>query len=246
MIVATPNITVANGVQHHEVVILEAPESTHTANAVAVQLALELESHSFKPRRLRWGTKLDDLNNKECVSLLELETSFLENIGEKDFGRIKELLTSPSKVLWVTSCQSPAGALSVGMGRSIRNEMPGKQFRTVSVQENSLETPEKLAQMLLQLTIASTRDSEFLADDGVLKICRVVEDAALDDEVSAFGAEGKDRIESMPLEEAAGPQKLALQSQGLLDSMCLETDPLAATVLESDEVEIEVKATGLK
>lgn len=198
------------------------------------------------PKRVRWRTDLEDLNDKECICLMELEKPLLEDIGDEDFAKIQKLVSSPLRLLWVTSLDTPAGALAVGMARSIRNEIAGKQFRTVSIQDKSTGTLENLTQLLVQLAITPTIDSEFLEEDGVLKTCRLIEDASLDEIVSQTRAEGKDRIESVPLEKAIGPQKLAIQNQGMLDSICLEADDLAAMALGDDEVEIEVKATGLK
>lgn len=64
--------------------------------------------------------------------------------------------------------------------------------------------------------------------------------------MSQTWAEGKERIEPIPLRKAVGPQKLAIQNRDMLDSICLEVDDLAAMTLEDYEVKIEVKATALK
>ena len=245
VVVATPKVSIQNGVGHHEVVILEPPESSPAIDALALQLSLNLENHMIVPKRTRWGQQVD-YGHGEFISLIELSKPLLDNISDEDFTAIQKLMSSPSKLLWVTSLDTPAGALAAGMARSIRNEIAGKQFRTLSVQESSMKTTERLAQLIAQLAISQPTDSEFLEEDGVLKTCRVVEDAGFDDQVSHTLVEAKDRIESIPLEQAVGAQKLAIYNIGMLDSICLEKDDHAAMALANDEVEIEVKATGLK
>ena len=243
LIIATSQKAIQNGVRRHEIVILEPPAYSREIDAIASQLSLSLESHMIIPTRLRWG---EDVGDRECICLIDLADPLLENIDTEDFTRIQSLVSSPSKLIWVASASTPAGALAIGMARSIRNEVAGKQLYTLSVQEKSMETPETLAQVLTQLVTNPTKDSEFLEEDGLLKTCRVVEDPHLDAEMSLTLAEKKDRIEADRLDNAIGAQKLAVLDQGTLDSVCLETDDIAATGLADDEVEIEVRATGLK
>lgn len=248
IIVGTPMTkTIQNGIQHPEIVILEAPEPSEGACILASQLASMLESISFTSLRLKWGDDDQLLKGRQCICLAELDKALLEEIGKDDFQRAKEVVTSSTKLLWVALQRDPANHLVVGMARSIRNEMPGKSFVTACVQNDSLKAPEKLAERLVQLVVdTSNADSEFLEEDGLWKICRVIEDEYLDQEVSRLLAEEKDRIECIPFEQAVGPQKLAVQSQGMLDSICLETDDAPSNDLGEEEVEIEVKASGLK
>ena len=243
--VSTPSIVSSNGVQSHEIMILEASNPTRAASAIAAQLAVELQCQSFEPKMVRWNAVSEENTGTDCVSLVELDTPLFENLDEEDFIKAKHIISQASSLLWVTSLESPAEALSFGMARSIRNEMAAKRLRTLSIQRNSMESPNKVAQLLTRLITSSTLDSEFIEVNGVLQICRVVEDKTTDEDLARMMAEGRERIESIPLEEAQGPQKLAIKSQGMLDSICLEPDDSQGR-LADDEVLIEVKATGLK
>ncbi len=243
--VSTPSIVPSNGVQSHEITVLEASNPTPVASAIAAQLAIELRSQCFEPRMVRWNSIGEENVGNDCVSLVELDTPLFENIDEEDFIKAKNIISQAPSLLWVTSLESPAEALSFGMARSIRNEMAAKRFRTLSIQRNSKESPDRVAQLLTRLITSSTPDSEFVEVNGVLQICRVVEDKSTEEDLARMMAEERERIESIPLEEAQGPQKLAIKAQGMLDSICLEPDDSQGR-LADDEVLIEVKATGLK
>ena len=244
-VVATPRVTIQNGVRHHEIIILEPSEPSQAIDDLAAQLSLNLESHMITPRRMRWGKHLD-FSQGEIICLMELAKPLLDVVRKEDFATIQEIVSNPSKLLWVAPLSIPAGALAAGMARSVRNEVAGKQFRTLSVEKHTTETNERLARLVTQLAITPTADSEFREEDGVLKICRVVEDEVFDEWVSQTLIEGKERIESIALEEAVGAQKLAIHNIGMLDSICLEPDDHATSMLADDEVEVEVKASGLK
>ena len=243
--ISTPSNVPSNGVQSHEIIILEASNPTRAASAIAAQLAIELQSQAFEPRIVRWDSFSEEAAGTDCVSLVELDMPLFENLDEEDFVKAKNIISQASSLHWVTSLESPAQALSFGMARSIRNEMATKRFRTISIQRTSMESPNRVAQLLTRLVKSSTPDSEFVEVGGVLQICRVVEDKTTGEDLARMMTEGRERIESIPLEEAQGPQKLAIKVPGMLDTICLEPDD-PQVGLADDEVLIDVKATGLK
>ena len=243
--ISTPSVISSNGIQSHDITILEASNPTAEASSIAAQLAIELESQCFKPRIVRWDSMSEETAGNDCVSLVEIDTPLFEDIEEEDFVKAKHIISQASSLLWVTSLESPAGALSFGMARSIRNEMPAKRFRTLSIQRTTMGFPDRVSLLLARLVTSSTPDSEFVEDNGVLQICRVAEDRSMNEDLARMSTETRERIALIPLEEAPGPQKLAVKAQGMLDSICLESDDIYGH-LADDEVLIEVKATGLK
>ena len=231
--------------QDREIVILEASNPSHRSSALATQLIHELESRAIKTSRMIWHPKTCDLTQKECISLMELEVPFLEDLSEVGFRSVKSIILDSANLTWVTALDGPAGAVASGMARSIRNEIPGKLFRSLQVRDKSLNTPNELAFLVGQVATTATPDDEFREDAGILQVCRVVEDAPMNDEITQLLVEGKENVESMALEQVNGPQMLAIRAQGMLDTLCVEPD-VAGNELEKDEVEIQVKATGLK
>ncbi|KAL6718615.1 hypothetical protein ACLMJK_002849 [Lecanora helva] len=245
MMVVSPEMHLQNGIHEREIVILEPAEPSHLMDELATQLSSNLAMDTISSKRLRWGQDFEVPTNAECICLVELEESLLQGIRQEDFPKLQQLVSRPSKLLWITRANAPSGALAVGLARSIRNEDAGKELRTLSVQEESIVDTDRLAQSIAQLAASKTQDSEFKMDDGVLHTCRVVQDIRLDKRVSQTLAESRDRVEHIPLDHAVNAQKLAVRHLGTLDSLCLEEDDLALLDLGDDEVEIEVKATGL-
>ena len=229
-----------------EIIILEASNPSDRSSALATQLVHELQNRTFKTSRMAWDGKACDIREKECISLVELETSFLEDLSEEDFNVVKNVILDSAKLTWVTAFDGPAGAVASGMARSIRNEIPGKVFRSLQVQDKSLDSPNELAFLIGQLATTVTPDDEFKEDAGILQVCRVVEDARMNEEITQLLVEGTENVETMALEQVDGPQMLAIRSQGMLDTLCVEDDDVARTDLGQDEIEIQVKATGLK
>ena len=243
--VSTSNIAPRINVQSREITILEASNPTDASTALAAQLTCELENQSFQTKRIKWNSNFGEITGKECVSLIETSTSLLDDLTEEDFLKMKQIVTSASSLLWVTILDNPAAALSVGMARSICNEVSRQRFRTLSVEGRSLQFLKRLATLLTRLIVSSSADSEFIEDYGILKVGRVMEDKSMNAEMAYMTTEASERIKLIPLDEAQGPQKLAIKAQGMLDSLYLESDHVQSHI-EDDEVLVEVKATGLK
>ena len=244
--VATNSETAQQSREIREIILLESAKPSARSSALATQLVHELGSRNIKTTRMAWNQTIYDVSQKECISLLELEASFLEDLNEADFSAVKSIILDSSNLTWVTALDGPAGAVASGMARSIRNEIPGKSFRSLQVQDRSLGTPDKLAFLVGQVATTAIPDEEFREDAGVLQVCRVVEDAPMNEDITQLLVEGKENVESMALEQVNGPQMLAIRAQGMLDTLCVEEDDVAGEELGSDEVEIDVKATGLK
>ena len=229
-----------------EIIILEASNPSDRSSALATQLTQELESRTIKTSRMAWDQRTCDLTQKECISLMELEASFLEDLNEAEFNTVKSIILDSANLTWVTALDGPAGAVASGMARSIRNEIPGKIFRSLQVQDKSLDSPDELAFLVGQVATTAIPDDEFREVGGVLQVCRVVEDSSMNEEITQLLVEGKENVENMALESVDGPQMLAIRAQGMLDTLCVEPDDVVETELANDEVEIGVKATGLK
>ncbi|KAI9728591.1 MAG: Type I Iterative PKS [Cirrosporium novae-zelandiae] len=228
-----------------EVVILEAPGMSPNVKALSSQLVSELKHRSVTINKVAWGNDLSLLKDKRCISLLELEKPVLSSLSATDFATIQSLILECSSLLWISSSGDPSGSLASGMARSIRNEIPDMQFRTLQIQPKSLDSPNLLAPAIARLATISTADDEFIEEDGILKVSRVIEDTPMNKHMSSSLSEGTEIIESMSLKQSNSPQKLAIQNQGMLDTLCYEADEVPSQPLGDDDVEIKVKATGL-
>ena len=228
-----------------EVVIIEHPRTSARSKALCVKLVSELEQRSVTVRKVLWGVDSFVFEGKKYLSLLELENPVLARPNASDFAAIKRLVLQSSSLLAVSS-DDPAGNLFVGMARSIRNEIPDKHLRTLTVQSKSLDSPEILASAIARLATTLVEDNEFKEEDGLLKVPRVIEDTSMNKQIESSLLKDMDFIEMISLNQADGPQKLTIRNQGILDTLCYEKDDSIVPKIADDEVEIQVKASGLK
>lgn len=224
--------------------IIEPSDPTRISAALGSRIALELDETGYRCSIQKWGEELKHDVGDEFIILGEVENAILPTLTEGDFAYMQNIIAKASSILWVTTSGSPTAAMASGLARSVRNESASLRFRTLQAAPGSLEVPDRLASHVVKITTNATSDDEYLEEDGVLKVSRAFQNSILNEELSAYLHGGK--VEMMPLGKTQGPQKLHVAVPGMLDSLLFESDGLAATDLEAGEVEIEVKATGIK
>lgn len=107
--------------------------------------------------------------------------------------------------MWVSKASDPAGHLSACVLRSIRNEVPGKNLRTLEISDDDLDHPDRIAMLIRKLLITSTVDSELVEVEGSLKVSGIVEDVSLNDEMSRWMTQREESVEELALKDAQGP-----------------------------------------
>ena len=229
-----------------DIIIIEAHYPSESSRLLCTRLTDELESNKISVKRRSWGPNIPDLAGKDSIAVVDLHECLLFDATEEDFNTLKRLILQSSSLMWISTASDPAGDLAAGMMRSIRNEIPGKNLRTLKVSHDALVRPDHTAMLIRNLLVRSTMDSEFVEEDRVLKVCRIVEDESMNKDMSKWIAQQEESIEESPLKEAQGPQKLALGMQGMLDTLYLEFDDKAERPIEGDEVEIQVRMTAMK
>jgi len=100
---------------------------------------------------------------------------------------------------------------------------------------------------LISVVLDSQSDEdEFVVDNGLLHIGRIHEDHEVNAQISGLLPGAAKTILKTPLREVSYPVKLTVRSPGMLDSLCMEYDPVAETELNPSEVEIRVKVSSIK
>lgn len=234
-----------------EVLILQPSTPSKTVEEVALKLKQLLSSISTVTIAA-WTNKTppSSFEGKACISLLELDRSFLPGVSEEDFVRLKSLVFESKSLLWVSEIASddPGSSMVDGLARVVRNEEPGLLFHTLHTPrhaDGSLMSTTKLSKYISQVfTNASDGETEFLIQDGTIHVSRVVEDQVLNTELHGRNRYSKKSAARLSLKDA-GALKLTVENPGLLDSLCYEPDDTVDTPLAEDEVEITVKATSL-
>ena len=229
-----------------EITIVEARCPSDSCQLLCAKLAHELNSNHISVKRCRWGPDTTDLAGKHCVSVVDLDDCLLFDSTEEDFGALKHLVLHSSSLMWISKAKDPAGHLSAGMMRSIRNEVPGKNLRALKISGDALDYPDHIIMLIGKLLMTSTADSEFIEEEGSLRVSRIVEDVSMNNEMSQWMTQREESIEKLPLKDAQGPQKLAISVQGMLDTLYLEPDIETECPMGGDEVEIQVRVSAMK
>ena len=244
MAVASAGTRAEQDVVHSKVFLLTEPRPSKAAKEFASHLRASLEKESVEVLNLTWGSQQVP-DSFDCISLMELENSKLTNLDEEDFSFLQKVLARSTDMLWVTGFDGPASALATGMFRTLRNESAGSQYRTLALNVNELDVP-RHSNIVSRIAKNQSKDDEFIMEDGAVKISRFVDDSPLIERMSARLQAQNEDIETVPLSRVPPGQRLAIKTQGMLDTLCLEADESLNTELGSDEVEIQVKASGLK
>ncbi|GAB1218627.1 hypothetical protein ATERTT37_007890 [Aspergillus terreus] len=214
-------------------------------------LKQQLQPHGVEPvYTTLCHTQGMDLSTKHCVITSDLERPILFDISAKNFLLLKRLLLESQSILWVTSgatieCREPKASLVTGLVRSINQEHPELSLTTLDVDpsRNDNEGDANIIIQLLQRAAAGDTDHEFSVRDGLLQIPRI----RLDRELNHYSSVLRDgpRPEPGPLQQQGRNLALRLGVPGNVDSVYFMDNPPTQSPLAADDVEIEVKATGL-
>jgi zearalenone synthase (highly reducing iterative type I polyketide synthase) len=226
-----------------EIIILEGTNPTPASQALAAEISDRLQAASIASTRMILADPLANLKGKRCISLLELESSILEDLSQGGFESVKEIILSASNLLWFVGFKGPAASLITGLARSIRNEIAGLELCTLLAPVSAFESQSALVSAIITVATSSIRDNELRAENGVLQVSRLVEEEALSNAIA--GLQRGEKVLT-PLSQTVRPQKLVIQNPGLLDSLCFELDGSLEKELGDDEIEIEVRASGVK
>lgn len=226
------------------IVLLENPEPSRHATAVASYVQDLLAEQSIAVERVSWSpATASRLDGKSCISLLELDQTLLASPSSGDFEAIKRLATRSSELLWATKLNDAARSLASGLFRSVRNEIPGAKLRSLELEASS--TSKIAAEILVNALGYSGPDDEFRVVDGYLCSSRIVEAPCEDQALQNLLADGSKEPVMMRKGDVPVQLKVAVKTPGVLDSICFEPDNLPSEPLEPGQVEIEVKASGM-
>ncbi|CRG92673.1 Nonribosomal peptide synthetase 14 [Talaromyces islandicus] len=230
-----------------EIVIVQAPEPSKSAQNVADALTEVLEKQCVRAIRVDWSLPeyISVIEGKECIVLADLEKSHLLEASQEEFPIIQQTILKAGGILWVSGSIGPDAALVTGLARTIRNEIPGSKLRVLQTNELSLASPTTWSNYILRLLQSPTLDSEFTIKDGFLQISRVVEYYTRNDALAVSLGRQEPKTVHMPLSETSSPVKLCIKNPGMLDSLYFEPDDILNSPLASGQVEIEVKASGV-
>ncbi|KAF4910018.1 Reducing polyketide synthase hmp8 [Colletotrichum viniferum] len=249
-----------------QVTLLTPPSSTDLADAFLKAVAESLVAAGLFPSVVTWNpARVQSLQGKAIISLLELESPFWhslaetpDNSGEAAFIAARNMTLSAQSVFWVTGFADPAAQMVTGIARVVRNEMPGFSFRTLNILD---ALDHRAAQLVSEAFVESDSirldDAEFRLDGGVLQVNRVVLDDAANDEIDKLINAGK-AGRTTPVEKlimgSLGQERclrVAVEpgsdytSIHFVEEQSVSGDDVMTEQLAEDEVEISIKASCL-
>ena len=197
---------------------------------------------------------ITQFDQKLCIFLPELDTSFLDLIHRENFTGLQKLVTTAGSVLWLTqgggaSSSNPHAELVTGFARTMRAENPALKFITLAFEAAesvalACSTTIKLFEAIFAQDDKRISDNSFYSSNGNFYISRIVEANYMNTAISSqMGSPTPQRTSY-----GKGSQrklKMQLGTPGLLDTIQFDDDPLYDEPLLEGQIEFKVKATGL-
>ena len=193
-----------------------------------------------------------ELKDTVCIVLLELEHSeFLES--ESDFKPLQHLLNTCAGGIWVTGDSTSNTQLSLvtGLMRTIRWERDLDDSNLVLLGiENASQSVETSARQILHVyehqfvEQRSQRNAEYSSIGGIIHINRLVPADYLDDFLHSRVSKPTAQLQPYGADPTRA-LKLSIDTPGILNTLQFVDCPTFKTPLPPNEVEVEIKATGL-
>ncbi|KAJ9248853.1 hypothetical protein DTO195F2_8710 [Paecilomyces variotii] len=237
---ATPNGKGTAEATQHDVVIVKFGDSAQVADELA-----DVISHLAESRPSVFGLgDVVDFTGKNII-IVQTRDSSLRHLTGYLFDAIKNILLSGANILWVYRSDKPDAQMTVGLTRSVPSETLAK-IATLGL------SPQDVDQAYVPIIAAMdalwpidgsepTKDLEFKTENSQLFVLRAVPD----DNTNAFvhNETNGQTLTLQPFTQHGRRFKVQVQNPGSLDSLYFEDD--IVTPLGDDQVEIEVKATGV-
>ncbi|KAH8706040.1 reducing polyketide synthase [Talaromyces proteolyticus] len=233
-----------NGSTGQEVVIIESPHPSVKATSFSKGLQDALSDVGYNVSIVTGVNRARTAEANVYVSLLELEQPVLEQLSESDFQSLRDLLLNCERLLWITRGDNPSLALVDGFSRTIRSEFAGVSFQVLHLSSDEIQQGPSLA---AQILFKPSADSEFRERGGILQVSRFYRSLEEDDHIR-YHLLDSTRVRSLPVNETDKDStafRLTVGKPGLLNTLHFVPDGTMETLLAENEVEIQVKASGI-
>lgn len=199
----------------------------------------------------------EDVEDTTFILLSHEHDTVLTGLSATGYKNVQRLVKSASGLLWVlgshggSSGSDPIPETVTGFLRCMQTEYESLKVASLRIPPTGSAASAAAIQDIRKVFqcnfIGATGDgaeSEYLVESSLIQIPRVVEAKELDDFVHSKVTTAK--AEPRPFGETAGRcLKLEMANPGLLESFQFIDDERAQEAIATDEIELEVKATGL-
>ncbi|KAJ5441781.1 hypothetical protein N7491_004187 [Penicillium cf. griseofulvum] len=242
---------VMNATQQGEFIILEPTASSPRVQLFSEKLQeiLKSQGHRVTVQISVSGIDFNDLRSKKYISLLEFEQPILNDLSESSYNGIRTLLVSCDSILWITCGDNPMLRIVDGLARCVNSEVGGTNFQTLHLSDAGTQNGPSLASRILVTPGGNAaNDKEFREHCGLLQVPRIHMDPKENNQMHNH-LEDLTRVISLVDSDQANTAaqfRLTIQRPGLLDTLHFVPDQsFMRAPLADDEVEIQVKATGI-
>ena len=245
--------------RNRDLIIIQSHESTrYLVDELKVFLMTLLQLRSVRVLPLAEVAHMD-LKINHCIYLDELESPMLARLTEHEYQAIQNLCTALG-LLWVVEGAqkgpppNPESGMAIGLARCIRSEIPAMKLVTLDLDSESRLSPSRTSQLIARVCRAAftqqggkerrlCQESEFMERNGILHIPRVVPDMEMAECVQ--GLLGDHVPEPQSSLDGQPALSLRMGAVGSLDSFYFKHDEALDNPLQSGEVDIRVRASGL-
>ncbi|KAM7203575.1 hypothetical protein V8F33_002195 [Rhypophila sp. PSN 637] len=234
--------------EHHKLTILEPTALSPLVQSFSAKLQKQLGDQGYSLTIKTDVTTANPTTDRVIISLLELDTPLLSNLSETEFHSLKTLWVGCERLLWITGdlLLNPLFGIVDGLSRVANSEVEGNKFQVVHLSD-SVGIQEQRSDLAVRLLAASSsgkvgHDNEFREVGGLLQVPRLYKNYTEDDHIRLH-LEDATRVISLDGDEASF--RLTIGKPGLLDSLHFVREEVPIRELADNELEIEVKNTGL-
>ncbi|KAK7959092.1 Reducing polyketide synthase PKS1 [Apiospora aurea] len=195
-----------------------------------------------------------NVEKKLCIFLSEVERPLLSTLRGDEFAALQKILTTVQGVLWIIRgaydhATSPDLNMITGLSRTIRSEtlLP---FATLDLDGQATTSVDQMRRIIVKTfstafatTRGSTSELEFMERGGKLLTPRIINDAEMNEIV--HNEINLSALRSTPFNQPDRSMKLTIADPGILETLHFTDDETLTTSVESDEIEMQVKAIGV-
>ncbi|KAI9035669.1 ketoacyl-synt-domain-containing protein [Aspergillus affinis] len=196
------------------------------------------------------------LQDRACIMLADLDGPLLNNLEQTLFDDLKYTLKTASEVVWVTrgatdQSHNPMSSLATGLVRVLRNENPHVPVVTIDLDPDNQTVSQDMAGKVCTFMhgyISSLRsdDMEWCERNGNWFVPRLVEDTATTDFVRSHSTISPPNVSQLePFYQEDRPLRLSARHTAGLQGISFTDNPDLEAPLSGDEIEIEVKVSGV-
>ena len=227
-----------------------------TSQATLVQeLETKLKSAGVQACEVRTLESLRDHipDGGNFIFLSDLHSPILSDMTATSFSNLQEIIKLSHSLIWVSqACKElsddPKASMATGLARTVKSEGHRVRFVTLVLQDSQDHV--RATNLITKVSLATikaeddTYEPELEERDGFLHISRITEDSRLSEYVSRQSAAQVTQTQKFG-DDPTRRLMLSSSSPGHLDKFEFTDDKLGYTPLAADEIEVEVKASGL-